>query len=166
MGRPSLQLVGHRFGRYEVLAFARRDSRGKGYWLCRCTCGVQKEVRDDALRRKSATTLSCGCLSREQSSAGNRTHGMTETPEYQAYSQARDRCTNRKNVRWKHYGGRGIKFLFDSFEQFFAELGARPSPELSLDRRNNDGHYEPGNIRWATDVEQNNNRRKPKRMAR
>lgn len=95
-----------------------------------------------------------------------RTHGMRATPEYQAWSQAKDRCTNPRSHAWENYGGRGIKFLFDSFEEWFAELGPRPEGVdkngqalYSVDRINNNGHYEPGNVRWATSKEQAINRR-------
>jgi hypothetical protein len=80
-------------------------------------------------------------------------------PEQQAYSDAKQRCTNPKSAKWKDYGARGIEFRFASYQQFFAELGPRPGPEYSLDRRNNEGHYEPGNVRWATQEEQHENRR-------
>ncbi|HKV79758.1 MAG TPA: site-specific integrase [Candidatus Sulfotelmatobacter sp.] len=80
------------------------------------------------------------------------------TPEGQAYQSARTRCTNPSHISWKHYGGRGIQFLFTSFEQFLAELGPRPEGH-ELDRINNDGHYEPGNVRWATGTDQIQNRR-------
>lgn len=86
-------------------------------------------------------------------------HGKSHTPEYHIYVGARYRCTNPKSEVWKDYGGRGIQFRFVSFEEFLAELGPRPSPEYSLDRINNDGHYEPGNVRWATASEQRNNQR-------
>ncbi|HWY20028.1 MAG TPA: hypothetical protein VNX26_02345 [Candidatus Acidoferrum sp.] len=89
----------------------------------------------------------------------NRTHGMWKSPEYTAYTHAKQRCTNPRCVDWPDYGGRGIKFLFTSFEQFFAELGPRPEG-LSLDRKNNDGNYEPGNVRWATASEQQKNQRR------
>ena len=74
-------------------------------------------------------------------------------PEYQAYKSAKNRCSNPKSSGWNNYGGRGIRFLFESFEQFYAELGPRPIGK-SLDRKDNDGNYEPGNVRWATPSEQ------------
>jgi hypothetical protein len=81
------------------------------------------------------------------------------TPEYQAYYHALNRCNNPKDENYPDYGGRGIKFLFTSFEQFFAELGSKPSHGHSLDRIRNDGHYEPGNVHWATGKEQRANQR-------
>jgi hypothetical protein len=84
---------------------------------------------------------------------------MYGTPEYTAWNNAKKRCSNPMHPQWPYYGGRGIKFLFTSFERFFAELGPRPSPQHSLDRKDNDGNYEPGNVRWATAKEQSNNRR-------
>jgi hypothetical protein len=84
---------------------------------------------------------------------------MSGTVEYHAYIGARSRCRNPKNDSYDKYGGRGIEFRFSSFEQFFAELGPRPGPEYSVDRIDNEGHYEMGNVRWATLSEQNLNRR-------
>ncbi len=78
--------------------------------------------------------------------------------EYATFYKARHRCINSKDTSFKDYGGRGIQFLFTSFEQFFEELGPRPKG-LMLDRTNNDGNYEPGNVRWATRTVQNNNQR-------
>lgn len=83
----------------------------------------------------------------------------THSPEYAAYNSAKARCTNSNHPNYKHYGQRGIRFLFSSFEEFIDEIGLRPSSLHSLDRENNDGHYEPGNVRWATPSEQANNRR-------
>ena len=81
-----------------------------------------------------------------------------KTPEYRSYTAAKSRCNNPKCIAWKHYGGRGIKFLFTSFEEFFIELGPRPEGK-SLDRKDNDGNYEPGNVKWSTQREQMLNRR-------
>ena len=87
------------------------------------------------------------------------------TPEYRAYHGAKCRCTNPNEPLWKYYGGRGIKFLFISFEEFFACVGPRPIG-MSLDRINNNGHYEPGNMRWATRSQQRRNRRTGDRFHR
>lgn len=84
---------------------------------------------------------------------------MYGSPEYWAYHGARQRCTNPKANGYRNYGGRKIEFRFSSFGEWFATLGPRPGPEYSVDRINNDGHYEPGNVRWATDSEQIANRR-------
>lgn len=78
-------------------------------------------------------------------------------PEYRAYVGAKARCQNPNNTGWKHYGGRGIEFRFDSFRSFYELLGPRPDKH-SLDRIDNDGHYEAGNVRWATARQQLSNR--------
>ncbi len=97
----------------------------------------------------------------------NRTHGQTvdgkngcPTPEYRAYQAAKSRCQNPNVRNYNRYGGRGILFKFTSFEQFYAHLGPRPSDKHSLDRINNQGHYEEGNVYWATSSQQAYNRSK------
>src|SRR5579859_591610 len=75
------------------------------------------------------------------------------TPEYRAFCEAKYRCTNSKSSKWKDYGGRGIRFLFLDFKQFLSEIGNKPTPQHSLDRKDNDGDYAPGNVRWATKAE-------------
>ena len=74
--------------------------------------------------------------------------------EHNAYASAKQRCTNPKNPKYADYGGRGIKFLFINFEQFWKHIGAKPYPELELDRINNDGNYEPGNVQWTSHKDQ------------
>lgn len=122
-------------------------------WLCVCDCGNLTYAVTAALKR--GHKRNCGVCGPQCHS----THGMTRTPEYAAYREAKYRCSNSNAQAWKHYGGRGIEFRFGSFEEFLAEIGRRPTLEHSLDRRNNDGHYEPGNVRWATASEQSLNRR-------
>ncbi len=84
------------------------------------------------------------------------------SPEYQAWKNMKQRCLNPKHPQYKHYGARGISVCarWMSFESFLKDVGPRPSADLSLDRYpNNDGNYEPGNVRWATMSEQAFNRR-------
>jgi hypothetical protein len=95
--------------------------------------------------------------------SGNFKHGgttqFTKSPEYVSWCQMRDRCSNPKNKRYPRYGGRGIAVCerWGDFSLFLLDIGKRPSPDHTLDRKNNDGNYEPGNCRWATRAEQNNN---------
>jgi hypothetical protein len=85
-------------------------------------------------------------------------HGANSTVEYAAYSRANHRCRNPENAAYVHYGGRGIEFRFQSFSEFANEMGPRPSSKHSLDRIDVNGHYEAGNVRWATASEQQRNR--------
>jgi hypothetical protein len=84
--------------------------------------------------------------------------GKERSSEYRSYCHAEQRCINPKDAAYRNYGGRGIRFLFTSFEQFIAEIGPRPAGK-TLDRKDNNGNYEPGNVRWATWSEQMKNRR-------
>lgn len=90
---------------------------------------------------------------------GNYLHGMSRRPEHKAYTDAIARCTNARHDDYENYGGRGIGFRFDSFMAFFAVVGLKPAKRYRLDRINNDGHYEKGNIKWSTPEESNVNRR-------
>jgi hypothetical protein len=88
-------------------------------------------------------------------------HGMTGTSEHRAWLDMRKRCSNPRNKKFKHYGGRGIAVCerWTDFANFYADMGPRPGPGHSLDRINNDGNYEPGNCRWATWSQQRRNQR-------
>jgi hypothetical protein len=149
-------LLGQRFGRLVVLARAGSDKHGRAIWLCACDCKNEVVLSSSVLVQ--GHTRSCGCLRREVRRELNSTHRMSGTPEYRVYQAAKSRCTNPNDRSFANYGGRGIQFRYPSFESFFADLGQCP-PGRSLDRRNVNGNYEPGNCGWATRSEQASNRR-------
>jgi hypothetical protein len=148
------QELGNRYGRLQV---AGPDPAGRpAYWLCACDCGSDVVVFGGALR--SGNTKSCGCgRGTHRHTVGRRYH-----PLYWTWSNMRKRCYSPSRDEYASYGGRGISICDrwrDSFADFLADVGERPSPQHSLDRIDNDGNYEPGNVRWATKSEQLANRR-------
>lgn len=157
VSRKIVVLTGQRFGNLLVVSSFAKHAH-KTFWLCKCDCGTWV-VRQTTRLRKGVSLQSCGCLTKSAQLASVIKHGQSSTSEYHSYISARQRCQNPKSQQFRHYGERGIEFRFNSFEEFYAELGSRPSPKHSLDRINNDGHYEKGNVRWATTVEQSENRR-------
>ena len=160
----TIDLTGRRFGRLAVLGQTDRPEGSRdnsAFWACRCDCSALISVRAPALILRG--TASCGCYRRENAQTQKTTHGLSLTPEYRAWAGIIQRCTNPKQTVYADYGGRGITVCDrwrDSFEAFFQDMGRRPSPEHSIDRRNNDGDYEPGNVRWATKEKQAQNRRR------
>ena len=150
-------LIGQQFERLLVISVASRSKSKRSLWLCRCDCGVEKVVLGASL--KIGRTRSCGCLHRELVSQLNTTHGQANTPEYNIWTQAKQRCTNSNAKDFHRYGERGIKFLFDDFEEFLDHIGPKPGKEYSLDRIDNSGNYQSGNVRWATLKIQSRNKR-------
>lgn len=127
---------------------------------CRCDCGVLKVYRLYALR--NGNTTSCGCLAKELVSSRMRTHGKSSVAEYGIWRGMVSRCREIESGGHRHYGGRGIRVCdrwVNSFDAFYEDMGSRPSPDHSIDRIDNDGDYEPGNCRWATQKEQSRNKR-------
>jgi hypothetical protein len=158
--------IGTQFDRLTIIGDERRV--GKNYVVkCRCNCGRVIETRVDGLT--SGKKMQCGDHPRIVSdaqragiSARNRTHGMARQPEYNAWCGMKRRCYKPKDARFSDYGGRGITVCdrwMDSFENFFADMGPRPSSKHSIDRINVDGNYEPENVRWADGSTQTKNRR-------
>lgn len=169
-----LDLTGHRSGRLVVVELAGHDKYGKSLWLCQCDCGSSlRAVCGNNLRR--GTTTSCGCRRHESLAQIVLRHGESiktrKTKEYRAWIGIKNRCTNPKYCGWKRYGGRGIKVCdrwLHSFENFLVDVGRSPCKGWSIDRINNDGDYDRGNVRWASPKEQANNRctnKKKERMA-
>jgi hypothetical protein len=147
-------LTGQVFGRLTA-----RRYLGNRKWECVCNCGTVKSVETSNLTL--GVIKSCGCLFKELLVARNTSHGLSRSPTYKSWASAKDRCTNSNRPDYLRYGGRGVRMCerwAGSFENFLADMGERPSRQHSLDRIDNDGHYEPGNVRWATKKEQGNNR--------
>lgn len=152
-------LSGLEFGRLTAMWPCGRVAGGV-HWTCTCICGNIHYVRGVYLT--SRRTLSCGCgryeQLRQRSTSHGHTIGRSSTGEYNSYSAAKARCTNPNGARWQRYGGRGIEFRLPPFEEFIAIIGPKPTPRHSIHRINNDGHYEIGNVKWATPEEQRANR--------
>lgn len=149
-----LNLTGHRYGKLIVVGEGapQRASRKHVMWRCRCDCGNTTETR--ASRLRSGHTTSCGCAVTKQ-------NGLSTHPLYGTWVQMRHRCSNPEHESYKCYGGRGIKVCarWRSFENFLADMGPRPSTKHQIDRKNNNGNYEPGNCRWALPIAQCRNTR-------
>ena len=147
-----LDLAGRKFGRLTLIEVVGVNTAKQRVWRCLCDCGKEHAASQGHLTTNKVT--SCGCYRKERAT----THGMHKTPEWRAYGHAKTRCNpNHKNHA--DYFDRGIVFGFTSFEQFFAEVGFKPTPKHSLDRIDNDRGYVSGNVRWATKSQQERNRR-------
>jgi hypothetical protein len=133
----------------------------RAYWLCKCRCGATSRVAGSDLRLGKVRSCGCRLQQTRYRTHGRGGHTEKKDPTYISYTAAKGRCENSKDPSYKYYGGRGIRFKFKDFSDFHAELGDRPTGK-SLDRfPDNDGDYEPGNVRWATAKMQAANRCRP-----
>jgi hypothetical protein len=149
----AIDITGKTFGRLTVVSRVENSPEGKAKWRCLCTCGKSTVSVGGNLRL--GKSRSCGCLRTETMIQKNGTHLLSDTLEYKIWHGMRRRCFNPDNRGFKDYGGRGITVCDrwrDSFENFIADVGFRPSRSHSIDRINNDGNYEPGNCKWSTSI--------------
>lgn len=125
------------------------------FWIMKCSCG--EVVKKPGRSVRSGRIRSCGCMNRELKIQRNTKHGLmirgSKHPLYDIWHAMIFRCVNPKSKDWHLYGGRGINVCDrwrKDFSAFVADVGDRPSKKHTLDRKNNDGNYEPSNVRWAT----------------
>lgn len=149
-------LTGQTFGRLTVEGLASIGAHHSTNYTCRCTCGTVKVINGGNLR--SGKQVSCGCYRADKKPTLR--HGMSHTSTHKALAHIKERCHNPKSKSYHRYGGVGVTVCErwrNSFDAFLEDMGPKPSPELSIDRIENSKGYEPGNCRWATDIEQANN---------
>lgn len=152
---PRCDLVGKRFGKLLVKEWA-----GNARWRCLCDCGNETAVITANLKR--ANTTSCGCIRNIKSAERATQHGLYWTPAYRTYLSIYARCHRpNKSAAYAQYGAKGVRMCEQwrgNPAQFVADVGQPPTPEHTLDRIDNGRGYEPGNVRWATRIEQARNK--------
>lgn len=169
MTKKRSNLLNQRFGRLTVIERAEdqvsQSGNKKSRWICKCECGVIKEINQSHL--KSGRIASCGCLSVEIVTERNTKHGLASrkdrASEYMAWCAMKARCSNPNLKFWYIYKDKDVCPEWkNNFEQFYKDMGPKPSPNHSLDRFNGLLGYNAYNCRWATASEQAINQKTPK----
>lgn len=153
-------LTGLEFGKLTVVSLTEERQGGSPIWLCNCSCGV-KDVKVSTRKLNSGHTKSCGCLKSEKLTLSNTKHGQSRSRIYNIYIGMKSRCENKLDKNYDQYGGRGIIVCdewvdFNNFHKWSVLNGY--TDEMSLDRINNNGNYDPSNCRWVSMKLQANNR--------
>lgn len=153
-------IKGQKFGRLTAIQYMYTKKGKSSTWMCVCECGNKTTTELSSLR--NGRTQSCGCLRLERTKESVTKHKKSHTPEYHAWSNMIQRCTNPNHPEYKNYGERGIAVCSEwrsSFETFYRDIGSKPSKKYSLDRINNQQGYFKENCRWADAFTQAINRR-------